>query len=64
MGDWYASLGQEEEAVRWLEHAAELGFINWPVLNEVDAFLDPIRGGSLFQGFMAKVQARWEAFEP
>jgi len=64
MGDWFACLGKEKEAVDRLRHAADLGFINWPVLNEIDSFLDPIREGPLFQEFLEEVRAEWEAFNP
>jgi len=64
MGDWYAALGREAEAVQWLRRAADLGFINWPVLSGIDTFLDPIREGPLFQEFLKEVRAKWEAFDP
>jgi hypothetical protein len=50
-----------EQAGGW---AAELGFINWPVLREIDVFLDPIRGGPIFEEFLEEVRVRWEGFKP
>lgn len=64
MGDWFAILGREEEAVTCLRRAADLGFINWPVFSEIDTFLDPIRGSPSFQSLLEDVRAEWEAFNP
>jgi adenylate cyclase len=64
LGDWFASLEREQDAVRWLSRAAELGFINWPVLQEIDVFLDPIRGKPIFEEFLEDLRVRWEEFQP
>lgn len=63
LADWYAALGQEDEAVSWLRHAGELGFFSWPVLSEIDPFLDPIRESSAFREYLEEVRVRWEGFE-
>jgi len=63
LADWYAALGREEEAVSWLRHAGDLGFFSWPILSEIDPFLDPIRHGAEFQRYLEEVRVRWEGFE-
>ncbi len=40
----YASLGRDEEAMRWIEQAVNVGFINYPMLAEHDPYLMRLRG--------------------
>ena len=59
----YALLGETEEALRWLRHAVDRGFINYPFLNEYDPFLENLRGEEAFQELMKHVRERWESFD-
>ncbi len=69
-GDWsyhvavmHALLGMREEAMRWVEQAVSRGFINYPVLAELDPFLEDIRGDVRFKTLMVRVKEEWEEFE-
>jgi tetratricopeptide (TPR) repeat protein len=59
----YALLDMKQEALDWLENAANQGFINYPFLNERDPFLENIRGEERFKKLMEKVKNEWEHFE-
>ncbi len=63
MAHGYAILGEKEEALNWLENAVNLGFINYPFLNEYDPFLENIRGEKRFKNLMERVKYEWENFE-
>ncbi len=43
MGDLYAVLGEEDEALEWLGHAQQVGFLNERFVAEGDPFLAPLR---------------------
>ena len=59
----YALLGDTVEALRWLEHAVDKGWINYPYLSEVDPWLQNIRGTPQFAKLMQRVKREWEEFE-
>jgi non-specific serine/threonine protein kinase len=59
----YALLGETAEAIRWLEHAVDKGWINYPYLSEVDPWLQNIRGTPQFAKLMQRVKREWEEFE-
>ena len=54
--------GQKEEALDWLEHVVDCGWINYPLFAEQDPLLESIRGEKRFQKLMEKVKRDWEAF--
>ena len=56
-------LDAKDEALNWLEHAINIGFINYPFLNEYDPFLENIRGEKRFKKLMERVKYEWEHFE-
>ncbi len=58
----YATLNMPEEAVKWLENAAENGFPNYSYF-EVDPNLNNIRHNDRFQNFMTKLRAQFERFK-
>jgi hypothetical protein len=67
-GSWqvaagYSLLGRREEALDWLENAADHGFLNYPFLNEHDPFLENIRGEERFKALMDRVREAWEGIE-
>ncbi len=69
-GDWsyhvavmHALLGVHEETLRWIEQAASRGMINYPLLAELDPFLDDVRCDERFKTLMARVKQEWEEFE-
>jgi len=63
MAENYALLNENTMALDWLENAANRGFINYPFLNEIDPFLENIRGEERFKKLMERVKHEWENFE-
>ena len=63
MAEAYALIGENQEAVNWLEHAVWRGVINFPYLSEYDPFLENIHGEPRFQKLMERVKYEWEHFE-
>ncbi len=59
----FALLNEREEALDWLEHTVNSGFIHYPLLSERDPWLDNIRGEERFKQLMKRVKKEWEAFE-
>ncbi len=60
----YALAGAKDQALEWLEHAVDIGWINYPLFSEQDPLLESLRGEKRFKELMVTVKARWEAFEP
>ena len=60
---FYAVMDEKDEAFRWLEHAIDLGWFNYPLLAEQDPFLENIRGDKRFQELMDRIKPQWEQFE-
>ncbi len=63
MAECYALLDEKEEALEWLELAVNKGWLNYPFLNEIDPFLQNIRGEERFKKLMETVKYKWENFE-
>jgi serine/threonine protein kinase/lipoprotein NlpI len=63
MADGYALIYEKEESLDWLEHAADSGFINYPLLSKHDPFLENIRNEPRFKKLMDRVKHEWENFE-
>jgi non-specific serine/threonine protein kinase len=63
MAEGYALLGETAEALRWLEHAVDKGWINYPFLYEVDPWLQSLRSDTRFEQLMQRVKREWEAFD-
>jgi tetratricopeptide (TPR) repeat protein len=63
MAEIYALINEKSEAVDWIEHGVNCGFINYPFLMEYDASLANIRGEPRFQKLMERVKYEWEHFE-
>jgi TolB-like protein len=59
----FSLLDEKAEALDWLEHAIDAGFINYPLLAEKDPFLANIRGEERFKKLMERVKYEWEHFE-
>jgi len=55
----YALLGEREQAIRWLQDAADNGFPCYPLF-AADTQLDGLRGDPRFVAFLAKLQRDWE----
>jgi non-specific serine/threonine protein kinase len=59
----YSLNGEITEALKWFKNATERGLINYPFLNDLDPFLDNIRGEPVFKKLMQKVKFKWKNFE-
>lgn len=58
----YAAMNQPDEAVKWLQAAAEDGFPNYTYF-EIDPNLNNIRTDQRFIKFMSKLQPQWQRFK-
>lgn len=58
----YAIMNKREQAIRWLESAAEDGFPCYPLF-ETDANLDNLRQDARFAAFLAKQRRQWEYYK-
>jgi len=52
-----------DDALQWLEHAVDIGWINYPLMAEKDPFLESLRGDPRFQQLMVRAKHEWEIFE-
>ena len=57
-----AAMNRPEDAVHWLENAADDGFPNFTYF-AIDPNLDTIRHHPRFVGFMEKLQPQWQRFK-
>ncbi len=55
----YALLGETEQAIQWLQDAADNGFPCYPLF-AADAHLDSLRGDRHFTAFLARMRQDWE----
>jgi TolB-like protein len=60
---YYSLIDEKEQALHWLEHTVNRGMINYPLLSEMDPFLENIRGEPQFKKLMERVKHDWENFE-
>jgi tetratricopeptide (TPR) repeat protein len=63
VGTSFSLAGAAEDALEWLTHAVDLGWINYPLLAAKDPLLVNLRGDPRFEQLMARVKHEWEAFE-
>ena len=49
---FYSYLGEKDSAMYWLENAVDKGFINYPLMNNQDPFLENIRSEPRFKKLM------------
>jgi TolB-like protein/tetratricopeptide (TPR) repeat protein len=63
MAEGYALINEADQAIDWLEEVMKNGFINYHYLNEIDPFLENIRGEERFKKLMERVKYEWENFE-
>jgi serine/threonine protein kinase len=59
----FALVGRPGKALEYLEHAANGGFINYPLFSTLDPLLENLRRHEGFERLMEEVKARWERFE-
>jgi tetratricopeptide (TPR) repeat protein len=58
-----ASVGDSDEALRWLSSAIEMGFINHRFFAEHDPFLAKLRGDPRFEALMERARAKQREIE-
>ncbi|MFC2157873.1 hypothetical protein ACFLT9_08555, partial [Acidobacteriota bacterium] len=63
MAGCFATIGERDHALKWMEHAFERGWINYPLFARIDPFLENIRGEPRFKKLMERVKHEWENFE-
>jgi tetratricopeptide (TPR) repeat protein len=63
LAESYTVLDQKKEALEWLEHSVELGFMNFQFLEKTNPLLENIRGEPRFMKLMERVKYEWENFE-
>ena len=62
IGCAYALMNKREEAIKWLETAAETGFPCYPMFVE-DKTFDNLRGDPKFSSFLERLRVQWEQFK-
>ncbi len=60
--DCLAHVGEENDAMDWLETIIERGFCNHRFFSELDPFLAPLRGEVRFKELMERAREKQEAF--
>jgi len=54
---------QDDLALEWLATAVDQGFINHPLLTQLDPFLERLHGNPRFETLMKRVKHEWETFD-
>ena len=60
VGETYAQLGNQAQALRWLRRAADTGFVCYPWYAR-DPLLKPLRVDPAFERFEQELRKSWEA---
>jgi serine/threonine protein kinase/tetratricopeptide (TPR) repeat protein len=59
----YALVGCVDAGIGWVRAAADRGFINYPMLAEIDPFLASLRHDPRYVALMADVERHWRALD-
>jgi hypothetical protein len=59
----YTIANDKKEALKWLEHAVDIGMVNYPFISEKDPLLENIRSEPEFSKLIERVKHEWEDFE-
>jgi hypothetical protein len=62
IAEGYSALGRSDEALKWVARTVEAGVFNYPLLGELDPFLESVRSQDRFTALMIDGGGRWEAF--
>jgi eukaryotic-like serine/threonine-protein kinase len=63
MAQCYSLLDDASAALQWLETAMDRGFINYPLISDLDPLLDNVREAPGFPALLNRIETRWETFE-
>jgi eukaryotic-like serine/threonine-protein kinase len=63
MAQCYSLLDDTSAALQWLETAMDRGFINYPMISDLDPLLDNAREAPGFPALLNRIETRWETFE-
>lgn len=63
LGQCFALIGEDEEAINWIENAVQYGFWNFPLLSERDRLLESLHSHKRYKALMADVKMKWTNFE-
>ena len=59
----YATIGDRDLALEWLEHSITRGYVPWPFFSRYDPLLAPIRDDPRFAALMERCRAAWETYQ-
>ena len=62
LAKYYARLGENENAIRYMELAVDHGFLNYPFIAHIDPFLESIRKEPRFQQLLQRLKILSDAF--
>ena len=57
----YGLIGENDEALEWLRHTIEIGFVNYPFITEHDPLLKPLRSDPRFAAVAEVARQYWRA---
>jgi non-specific serine/threonine protein kinase len=63
LAECYSLLGQEEQALVWLQKAVDKGFLNYPIIGRWDPLLANLRQNASFPDLLKRIRGLWEKFE-
>jgi hypothetical protein len=62
VGECYAFIGEQEQAVDWFENATRRGFVNYPYLSRT-RMVRSLHGNQRFQDLLGSVKARFQEMQ-
>jgi tetratricopeptide (TPR) repeat protein len=63
MAQCYSLLDDGSAALQYLEVAMDRGFINYPMIRNLDPLLNNVRKAPGFPALLSRIETRWETFE-
>jgi hypothetical protein len=62
VAECYALIGEQEQAIGWLENATRRGFVHYPYLSSSRTFR-ALHGDPRFQDLLGRVKTTWERMQ-
>lgn len=63
LAECFSLVGEEKQALLWVETAIDNGFLNYPLLDHIDPLLSAVRNAPGFARVMERVRDLWMSFE-